>query len=580
MKSKGFLRILGVLTVIAMIVAPLSACATPSANTATSAPAGTVAPSAAAASAAATTEPAFDSMAKYDPPITLNIAQRQLAQVKENPKMVWDDLFKQYGININYVWTADPTEYDNKLTLSIAAGDVPDLAQCNGQNYAIYLKNGLAMDLTDAWSKYATDYIKKLFEDANGYGINLGKVDGKIMSIPALDPVLNEPQLLWIRQDWLTKLKLQAPKTIADMKNVMDAFVNQDPDGDDKKDTIGMAIAGKDNFLQDWSGLIGFFGGFGAYPGRLFGGVYTFVKQGDKTVWGGETTGMKDALQTLSDWYKAGYLAKDFATWDGQKVADTIIANKCGMVYEQWWGPYYPLQDSEKKNAGAIWIPLNTPTPDGSPATTVANYPVSFYFPVGKNCKNPEAVIKIMNLEAQITWDPSVDNATYLTYYPTDGSAVEPLPFSVTYPDQPKDTYMHVQDALANKDNSKLNNNEKSIYDTILAYQANPDMTNDKVNGGLPDLQIFGDPVNSYYKISSDMQANGNLIKNMYFFSKTDLMSSKMPTLTKMQDETMMQIIYGAAPVSDYDKFLAQWHSLGGDDILKEVTDWVAKNPS
>jgi len=75
------------------------------------------------------------------------------------------------------------------------------------------------------------------------------------------------------------------------------------------------------------------------------------------------------------------------------------------------------------------------------------------------------------------------------------------------------------------------------------------------------------------------MNKAGKLVNNQYQFIPSDVMSAKLPTLIKMQEETMMKIIYGQAPVSDYDKFIENWKKLGGDEVTKEVNDWIAKNP-
>ena len=60
-----------------------------------------------------------------------------------------------------------------------------------------------------------------------------------------LDYAYNDDMVLWLRQDWMDKLGLQAPKTLADFENIMDAFVNKDPDGNCKKDTLGLATGFK-----------------------------------------------------------------------------------------------------------------------------------------------------------------------------------------------------------------------------------------------------------------------------------------------------------------------------------------------
>ena len=52
-------------------------------------------------------------------------------------------------------------------------------------------------------------------------------------------PVQRGQCLIIFRQDWLDKLGLKYPETLDDMKNVLIAFTNNDPDGNGKNDTYG-----------------------------------------------------------------------------------------------------------------------------------------------------------------------------------------------------------------------------------------------------------------------------------------------------------------------------------------------------
>lgn len=80
------------------------------------------------------------------------------------------------------------------------------------------------------FDKYASDTWKEaMAQDPNVW--NQYSRDGKKMGIPVLDYAYNHDYILWIRQDWLDKLKLKAPTTIDEMEKVMDAFKNQNPDG-------------------------------------------------------------------------------------------------------------------------------------------------------------------------------------------------------------------------------------------------------------------------------------------------------------------------------------------------------------
>jgi multiple sugar transport system substrate-binding protein len=57
-------------------------------------------------------------------------------------------------------------------------------------------------------------------------------------------PFSAQANVLLVRKDWLDKLGLQPPKTWDDLAKVAQAFTAQDPDGDGKKDTYGLAVPG------------------------------------------------------------------------------------------------------------------------------------------------------------------------------------------------------------------------------------------------------------------------------------------------------------------------------------------------
>ena len=54
-------------------------------------------------------------------------------------------------------------------------------------------------------------------------------------------------------------------------------------------------------------------------------------------------------------------------------------------------------------------------------------------------------------------------------------------------------------------------------------------------------------------------------------------MSAKWSNLKKMEEETFAKIIMGKADISEFDKFVANWKSQGGDQILKEINAELKK---
>src|SRR5690606_13412446 len=113
---------------------------------------------------------------------------------------------------------------------------------------------------TDVFRDYALDYVR---ESYNEVAIEAATFKGKLMGIPANGGNLDTAPLLWIRTDWLKKLGLSEPKTMDDLLNIIERFVKDDPDGNNKADTFGLTV-NKDIF-GSIGGLEGFFNGFGAY---------------------------------------------------------------------------------------------------------------------------------------------------------------------------------------------------------------------------------------------------------------------------------------------------------------------------
>ncbi|WP_320202669.1 ABC transporter substrate-binding protein [Agrobacterium rosae] len=64
--------------------------------------------------------------------------------------------------------------------------------------------------------------------------------DGQFYSLP----ISAQSFAMFIRKDWREKLNMPQPKTWEDVRKLAEAFTKQDPDGNGKADTFGMAIPG------------------------------------------------------------------------------------------------------------------------------------------------------------------------------------------------------------------------------------------------------------------------------------------------------------------------------------------------
>ena len=56
----------------------------------------------------------------------------------------------------------------------------------------------------------------------------------------------------------------------------------------------------------------------------------------------------------------------------------------------------------------------------------------------------------------------------------------------------------------------------------------------------------------------------------------TPSMVTKSGELGKYRDTTILSMVMGETPISDFDKYVEEWKNLGGSDIEKEVNEWYS----
>jgi len=71
-----------------------------------------------------------------------------------------------------------------------------------------------------------------------------------------------------------------------------------------------------------------------------------------------------------------------------------------------------------------------------------------------------------------------------------------------------------------------------------------------------------------------EIQKNKQYLQNKYYGAPTPTMADRQEILTKKRDEIFIKIIMNQVSVDEFDKFVAEWKKLGGDEITKEVNEW------
>ncbi|MFC5405357.1 extracellular solute-binding protein [Cohnella soli] len=508
----------------------------------------------------------IDPMGKYDPPIEVTSVRAVDSTFKylDNDSLdnnVWTRAYEEkLGIKVKNLWAVDSAQYAEKLNISIASKSIPDVMMVGLKEFQSLVENNMLEDLSEAYDKYATPFTKEVLTKDGGIAMDLAKYQGKLYAIPFLSTAIANSKILYVRTDWLKKLNLPEPKTMQDVLKVSEAFTTQDPDGNGKKDTFGLALA--QGYVDGAFGdLLGFFNGYHAYPNK-------WIKGSDgQLVNGSIQPEMKNALQELQNMYKKGQIDPEFAVKPWNKEAELAISGKLGLFYGVVWNPFNPLVDSIKQNPGSEWKALPIVSVDNNPARPIASDPVIGFYVVKKGYEHPEAIVKMGNYYLEKGYgtdpDPKLFNAPN-----TDGTSLAVAMYALVRI-IPHDIhliwYHNILEALKTNDASKLNGDEKTLHDEIKKY---PEDINSWAY-----LREYGEggsmSVIDYYN-------SHDLILFNEFNGSTPTMISKSSILSELQTEVFTKIIMGAAPIDEFDKFVDQWKKLGGDEMTKEVNDWYS----
>ncbi|AZM51363.1 sugar-binding protein [Streptomyces sp. WAC 01529] len=126
--------------------------------------------------------------------------------------------------------TAIFDDFETKLQQRAAQRDLPDIVMNDVTQLGVMHSQGLLREIDLDKIKHAKDLVTQ--------GLGSGKgLDGKQYGLP----YSAQATALLIRKDWRKELKLEVPRNWDDFAAMAEAFTTEDPDGDGKKNTYGLA---------------------------------------------------------------------------------------------------------------------------------------------------------------------------------------------------------------------------------------------------------------------------------------------------------------------------------------------------
>lgn len=477
-------------------------------------------------------------------------------------------LKEKYNINVIVDWTAaQGNNYNQKVSLAIASGTLPDGLVVNDRTYMIKAaKSGLLYDITDLFEKTASSQVKEIMNSTGGRAMQNASYNGRMVSLPNITVDTDGVHVMMIRKDWLDKLGLPVPKTLSDIEKTAKAFVDNKLGGEN---TIGIVGPDKNSyayctFLMSSNNVHGFdpvFQAMDAYPG------YWLDDGTGKVTYGTLSENTKKALELLAKWYKEGIIDPEMGTRDSS--SEPVNANQAGIFFGPWWALGYGNGDSFKNDPNANWQAYPVYTDDGKWYVHMKTVGTTYTLISKKASEDVAKAIIIMN-NALVRDEATFDTSVAIGWYP--------LRNVMAAADECEYEYKELHKVLNGETQPEDYNKPNSLYKLMYS---DAKVVKDVVKSNSEELNIsdfnqsdFGKFQRMYSLLVGDRPyATITPDKKVYSvtYNQTDTMERKWANLKKLEDETVLKIILGKEPSSAFDDFVQKWKAQGGDEITAEV---------
>ncbi|MGG4035946.1 extracellular solute-binding protein [Paenibacillus cisolokensis] len=231
------------------------------------------------------------------------------------------EIEKATNTKLDIQWVSS-NNYGDKFNVTLSSGKMPDLILVNDPFNPVFLRAAKQNAFWDV-SPFIQDY-PNITAGIPDIAWELTKIDGANYGVPRPRPAEGEAFFVF-RKDWLDNLGLDAPQTADELYAVMKAFVEDDPDGNGKRDTV--AFAGQVN-ASDMGTLARFEQFFTKSTGEwaLRDGELVFTALLPET---------REALEYLNRAYHDGLIPADFASLKLTQVKDMFKAGTAGIIVEK-----------------------------------------------------------------------------------------------------------------------------------------------------------------------------------------------------------------------------------------------------
>lgn len=517
-----------------------------------------------------------DTQQDAEEPIVITMGRQTLP----NPKLPEGDTYEDNAytrmllaeLNVKLVdeFEANGEDYDRQVSLALSAGDTPDIMKVGTRDEILELyENDLILDLTEVYNTYASDYLKSVYDSYEGRALANVTFDGQMMALPGTNTDAG-PSEVWIRSDWMNTLGITIDEdgnhaiSIEELKYVAQEFMSKNPGNVEKP--VGIAFApwltsGDPDGTYSMNSIAY---ALGAFP-------KTWIEQDGKVINGSVQPEMKEALRLVAEWYQEGVVDPQLGTRTWDDITALLSNGETGITFGTWHIPDWLLNNVRAIDANAEFASYAIEDENGK-VYCKHNDATAGYMVVSKDCKNPEAAIKIANL----FYDDLVNNPELLEKYPEvaqyqkDGVDGSTRPFNIEinsytsllddYSDIEKGVNGEIEVSQARTAESKI------VIESVKNYLANP------AEAEVSDWSRYHSRMYGIELMQSLIEDGNFEWITPVFPGATPTMETHQANLDKLEEETFIKIATGAVSVDEgFDAFVEEWYAQGGTQIISEI---------
>ncbi|BCJ92859.1 hypothetical protein acsn021_04280 [Anaerocolumna cellulosilytica] len=469
--------------------------------------------------------------------------------------------------NKNIFEAVDGEDYEQKVSMAITTGEIPDIMSVDYKTLKELIDNDMIEDLTESYNNCASDLMKEIYASNDNKSLEMATFDGKLYAIPVTSISAGQ-EMLWLRGDWMDKLNLKEPETIADIEHILQEFVEKDPGNNGAGKTVGLVL-NPDIYYGGYAQAYqanNIFTYFGAYPEQ-----WVADKDGN-AVYGSVQPEMKRGLEVLADWYKKGLIDQQVAIRNFDDITALVTSGQCGALFCGWWAPY-TLESSYALNNEVDWRSYIVPAGEDGKVTMFAGDPNQHYKVVRKGYEHPEVLVKAVNVslnynQGTSSYTDTSDIAKEYLDYVNHAYGVDPIG-GFDYYNAAALAYEHINEAIEGKrDPQNMIMYENTLYQSCQKYL-------DAIAKGEKADSTDWLNYNARMVSSKLMYETPVNVVQPVFFDQTDSMPLKWSTLQKMEREAMLKILTNEKSVDYFDAFVDEWIKAGGEQITKEVNEAI-----